>query len=79
MEQLCLQVFLEVVKAFVNLRQTIFSQKDVMKQISEIRSYMLKRFNETDRKFKKVCNAIELMTKPEGDDADHHIGFKVNE
>ncbi len=70
---------IEVVKAFVNLRQIIASQKDVSKQISEIRGYMFKRFNEADREFKKVWNAIERMTKPHKDDAEKQIGFRIDD
>jgi len=70
---------IEVVKAFVNLRQTISSQKDVQKQMSEIRNHMLKRFNKSDREFKKIWNTIEQMANsPEPKDKEK-IGFRIDE
>ncbi|MDA1060924.1 MAG: ORF6N domain-containing protein [bacterium] len=70
---------IEVVKAFVNLRRAISSQKNIVKQITEIRSHMLKRFNVIDREFKKVWRAIDGMTKPNEDENDKQIGFMVDE
>lgn len=72
-----IQMNIEIVKAFVRLRRTLASQKDVIRQLSEIRNFMLKRSNKTDREFKKVWNAIENLIKPPEDELEQ-IGFKVD-
>lgn len=70
------QMSIEVVKAFVNLRRTITSHENMGKQISEIKSFMLKQSNITNREFRKVWNAIEKLSKPsEGG----QIGFCIDE
>jgi len=66
---------IEVVKAFVRLRHALASHKDMGKQLAKIRSFMLKRTNQTDREFKKVWKAIEDLS---ADNEPHQsIGFKV--
>ena len=65
----------EVVKAFVRLRQVLASHKDVVEQLTEIRSFMLKQSNKTDREFKKVWNSIENMITANKDES---IGFKTD-
>jgi hypothetical protein len=63
------------VKAFVRLRQVLASHKNMVEQLAEIRSFMLKQSNKTDREFKKVWNAIEDLIKPsEGNSSP--IGFR---
>jgi phage regulator Rha-like protein len=74
--KLAIQMSIEVVKAFVRLRQLLASRKNVADQLSEVRSFMLKRFNEADREFKKVWNAIDDLTKPSEDGSNLRIGFR---
>ncbi|MFH1533543.1 MAG: ORF6N domain-containing protein [Nitrospirota bacterium] len=73
------QMSIEVVKAFVQLRHVLASHKNVADQLSEVRSFMLKRFNEADREFKKVWKAIEGMSKTTEDESGKQIGFRVDE
>lgn len=72
------QISIEVVKAFVKLRQTLASTKNIAKQLLEVRNFMLKRANATDREFKKVWRAIEDLTNPIKDEMVRTIGFKVD-
>ena len=69
------QVSIDVVKAFVRLRQVLASHKDIVEQLTEIRSFMLKQSNKTDREFKKVWNSIENIITANKDDS---IGFKTD-
>jgi len=69
------QVSIEVVKAFVRLRQVLASHKDIVEQLTEIRSFMLKQSNKTDREFKKVWNSIENIITANKDES---IGFKTD-
>ena len=71
------QMSIEVVRAFVSLRNSLTSQKDVFKQISEIRSFVLKQSNRTDQEFKKIWEIIEKLS-PAQDDHNNKIGFKLD-
>ncbi|MFH1284108.1 MAG: ORF6N domain-containing protein [Candidatus Peregrinibacteria bacterium] len=72
------QMSIEVIKAFIRLRQLLASQKDVVRQLAEIRSFVLKRTNKIDREFKKVWKAIDDLTKPFKDKPGQTIGFKTD-
>lgn len=72
-----IQMNIEVVKTFIRLRQAITSQKDITKELSEVRNFMLKQTNKTDLEFKKVWKAIEELTKPTEDESGKSIGFKI--
>lgn len=73
-----IQMSIEVVKAFVRLRHVLGSQRNIEKQLVEIRSFMLKQANQTDREFKKVWKAIEDLTNPPDNKSTQTIGFKIN-
>jgi len=72
------QMSIEVVKTFVRFRQVLASHKNTMEQVTEIRSFMLKQSNKTDREFKKIWNTIEDFMKPEEKHADNPIGFRID-
>ena len=73
-----IQMSIEVIKAFVQLRKALASQKDLLKQVAEIRNFMLKQNNKTDREFKKVWKVIDELTKPIHDKTRQSIGFKLD-
>ncbi len=72
-----IQMNIEVVKTFVQLRRTLGSQKDVIRQLTEVRSFMLKQSNKTDREFRKVWKALDDLTVPAEDEAKEVIGFEI--
>lgn len=74
-----IQMSIEVVKAFVRFRQLLASQEDIVKQIAEIRSFLLKQSNKTDREFKKVWNTIEKLIRHTNNVPKEAIGFKLNQ
>ena len=73
-----IQMSIEVVKAFVRFRQLLASREDIVKQITEIRSFMLKQSNRTDREFKKVWNTIEKFIGSIDDKPKGAIGFRLD-
>lgn len=73
-----IQMNIEVIKAFVQLRRAIASQKDVTKQLSEVRTFMLKQSNRTDQEFRKIWKVIDNLTKPSEQEPDKSIGFKTD-
>lgn len=74
-----IEMSLEIVRAFVRLRHILSSQKETEKQLAEIRSYLLKRSNKTDREFKKVWDAIKDLSAKEPGDDSRQIGFKLQD
>lgn len=74
--KLAIQINIEIVKTFIRLRHEINSQKDITKQLSEIRSFMLKQSNKADLEFKKVWKAVDELIKSSDDDSKESIGFK---
>ncbi|MDD3862065.1 MAG: ORF6N domain-containing protein [Candidatus Gracilibacteria bacterium] len=73
-----IQMSIEVVKAFVRLRHVLSSQKNLEKQLSEIRSFILKKSNQTDREFKKLWSAIENLAKQPEPQSTKLIGFRTD-
>jgi phage regulator Rha-like protein len=73
-----IQMSIEVVKAFVRLRYVLASQKNMEKQLAEVRSFMLKQANQTDREFKKVWKAIEDLSSHNEDKPNTPIGFRID-
>ncbi len=73
-----IQMSIEEVKAFVRLRHVLASQKDMEKQLAEVRSFILKQANQTDREFKKVWKAIEDLSNHPEDKPTTPIGFRID-
>jgi len=69
---------IEVVKAFVQLRHVLTSQKEMAEQIAEIRSFMLKQSNKADREFIKVWRAMEALENSTKDVQKGPIGFRIS-
>jgi hypothetical protein len=63
----------EVVRAFVQMRRILFSQKKLDHEFTELKSFLLKRFHETDKEFKRVWQAIEKLSISSNDEG--RIGF----
>ena len=72
---IAIKMNIEIVKAFVQMRHAITSQNDMLKQLSEVRSFILKQTNRTDLEFRKVWKAIEELTF--SDDSET-IGFEID-
>ena len=73
------QMSIEVVKSFVQLRRAMSSHQDMAKEISEIRNFMLKQSNKTDREFKRVWTAIDELARTDENGTSKSIGFRVDE
>lgn len=70
---------IEVIKAFVQFRRVLVSQKETAQQLAEIRSFMLKQSSKTDQEFKKVWKAIDDLTIADDSESIDVIGFKLDE
>ncbi len=72
------RVNIEIMRTFVRLRKLSVSHENLSKELRELKSFVLKYSNKTDREFQKVWRALEKMTalpKPE----PRKIGFDVGE
>lgn len=54
----------EVVRAFVRMRQWVAFNEKSTKEFQELRSFVLKRFNKTDQEFAKIWRAFDKLLTP---------------
>lgn len=73
------EVNIEIMRTFIKLRHFLSSQKEVVEDLAEIKNYMLKRFNETDREFRRIWNAIEKLASPPERKEQQRIGFDLDQ
>jgi hypothetical protein len=69
---------IEIMRAFVRLRHTLANLKDVTNELADLKSFMLKHSNATDREFRRVWTTIEKMAKPSNDKEQRKIGFDLD-
>lgn len=71
-------ISIEIVRTFIHLRQIFSSHKEIKKELSELKSFILKHSQNNDREFKKVWQAIEKLTNPPIDETPRKIGFDLS-
>ena len=68
-------VNIEIMRAFIKLRQALTSRAEVAKELNQIKEFALKHSHETSREFRRVWQAIEkLSTRPTD---NRRIGFDL--
>ena len=72
-----IDVSVEIVRAFIRLRQIVTIHKETAKEVSELKDFVLRHSNANDREFKRVWNAIEKLAKPIDGKNDGKIGFRL--
>jgi len=72
------KINIAIMRAFVRLRYTLSSLKDVSKELADLKSFLLKHSYATDKEFRRVWNAIEKMAKPLNDKEQRKIGFDIS-
>jgi len=69
-------VNIEIMRAFVRMRHVLASQKELNKEVAELKSFLLKHSNSSDQEFRRVWQAIEkLSTSPK--EEGRRIGFEL--
>lgn len=63
--------------AFIKLREFLASQKDLTKEVIELKSFVLKHTHKTDQEFRKVWQAIEKLCEPPTRE-ERKIGFNTS-
>lgn len=70
-----IEINIQVVRAFIALRQYAIEHKDLSKQIQDLQNYVIKYCKENEAEKKEIYEAIDLLmdrTKP------NIIGFNIN-
>ena len=68
-------ISVEIVRTFIRLREFLSSQKELVKELAEMKDYVLKNTHKTDREFRRIWLAIEKLTdKPKN---QRQIGFNL--
>jgi len=71
------EVSVEIVRAFIRMRQVLATHKEMTKELSDLKNFVLKHSNANGRELKRVWNAIDKLAKPI-DDKKPKIGFNLN-
>ncbi len=72
-------VNIEIMRAFVRLRHVLASHKELGKELSELKAFLLKHSHQTDREFRRVWNAIEKLTSPPDHAEERPMGFDLGQ
>ena len=72
-------VNIQIMRTFIQIRHSLSLTKELSKEMNEIKSFLLKTSNKTDREFKKVWQALDrLMDTSKNTNTKRQIGFKLN-
>lgn len=73
-----IEVSIEIVRAFIRMRQVLAEHKEMSKELTELKSFLLKHSNKTDREFKRVWDAIDKLVEPTKSN-QRKIGFNLDQ
>lgn len=72
-----IEVSVEIVRTFIRLREFLGLQKEFVKELAELKDYVLKNTHKTNREFLRIWRTIEKLTgKPK---EQRKIGFDLNQ
>lgn len=57
-------ISIEIVRAFVRLRQTLSIQKEMAKELMDLKTFVLKHSHANDREFKRIWQALDKLSNP---------------
>ena len=66
----------QVIRAFIHIRQLMSSHKAIAKEVGELKSFILKHSRDTNQEFRRIWKTIEKLAKPI--DNNQKIGFKLD-
>ena len=70
-------ISVEIVRTFIKMREFLNSHKEMARELTEIKSFLLKYSNSTDREFRRVWQAIEKLSNPPHQE-ERRIGFDLD-
>ena len=65
---------IQVIRTFIQMREFIYSNKVITKEVNELKSFALKHSKDTSQEFRRVWSAIEKLSPS---DNKRSIGFKL--
>ena len=71
-------VSIEVVRTFIRLRQALAKQNELVKEVTELKSFVLRHSQKSDQEFRKVWKAIEKLSMPPPAE-QRKIGFDLGQ
>lgn len=72
-------ISIEIVRAFIRLRQVLTSQKELVKEVADLKSFVLKHAQQTGQEFRRVWAAIDkLINPPQPLKPQERMGFKLD-
>ena len=71
------KVNIEIMRAFIRLRQILASNKILAKELQEVKEFVLKNSLKTDREFQRIWRTIEKLTTPSVN--RNKIGFDLDD
>lgn len=70
-------VNIEIMRAFIRMRELLSSQKTFANELDTLKSFMLKHSHANDREFRRLWDAFEQLAKPQG--PVRRIGFDLGQ
>jgi len=71
------KVNIEIMRAFIRLRQALSVHKELAKELKEVKEFVLKNSLKTDREFQRIWATIEKLSTPKVEQEERKIGFKL--
>lgn len=69
-------ISVEIVRAFIRMRQVLASHKEITKELSDLKNFILKHSNSNNREFKRIWNTIDKLASPKNKE-QRQIGFNL--
>lgn len=75
-----IKMSVEIVRAFIRLREFLSVQKENSKELAELKSFILKHSNSNDKEFRRLWSAFETLSQPIKaiNNNPGRIGFNLN-
>jgi hypothetical protein len=70
-------VNIEIMRTFIRIRHALNAQKEMGKELADLKAFMLKHSHVNDREFKRIWQAIEKLSSPKDD--YRKIGFRLDQ
>lgn len=70
-------VSVEIVRAFIRMREFLSSQKEMGRELCNLKSFLLKHSHANDREFQRIWRAIGKLSSPPAEKTQRKIGFDL--
>jgi len=74
-----IEVSVEIVRAFIRMREFLNSQSNLTREVHELKSFLLKHSNQNSQEFRQVWEAIEKLSTPPSEKEQRRIGFDLGQ